>query len=149
MNLLETIEPILEAEPASAASDDLLVGMLEHCERQGIEPYGEQLDAFDAIAKGNSVVLNTPTGSGKSLAARCFEDLGFFCVDNLPVELIESFSGWVASRPGRRDRSAVVVDVRDEANLDALPPKGATLIVGVLPIKDGSQAQARVLAILP
>ncbi|MHC5005069.1 MAG: DEAD/DEAH box helicase, partial [Planctomycetota bacterium] len=61
--------PILESAPASAAGDDLLVGFLEHCERTGIEPYGEQLDAFDALAQGHSVVLNTPTGSGKSLVA--------------------------------------------------------------------------------
>jgi len=35
------------------------------------------------------------------------------------------------------------------ANLDALPPTGATLIVGVLPVQDGSQAQARIFALLP
>ena len=67
------------------------------------------------------VVITGISGSGKSLAARCFEDLGFFCVDNLPVELIGDFASWVASNPGRKDRSAAVVDVRDEANLDALP----------------------------
>lgn len=66
-------------------------------------------------------VITGISGSGKSLAARCFEDLGFFCVDNLPVELIEPFADWVVSHPERRDRSAAVVDVRDEANLDALP----------------------------
>lgn len=35
------------------------------------------------------------------------------------------------------------------ADLDTLPPTGATVIVGVLPVKDGSQAQTRVLALLP
>ncbi|MEM9539256.1 MAG: cyclase family protein [Cyanobacteria bacterium P01_E01_bin.42] len=39
--------------------------------------------------------------------------------------------------------------IENLANLDALPPIGATIIVGVLPVKDGSQAQARVLALLP
>ena len=39
--------------------------------------------------------------------------------------------------------------VENLANLDALPPKGASVIVGVLPVKEGSQAQARVLALLP
>ncbi len=39
--------------------------------------------------------------------------------------------------------------IENLANLDALPATGATVIVGVLPVKDGSQAQARVLALLP
>jgi len=39
--------------------------------------------------------------------------------------------------------------VENMANLDALPPTGATVVVGVLPVRDGSQAQARILALLP
>lgn len=39
--------------------------------------------------------------------------------------------------------------VENLANLDALPATGATIVVGVLPVKNGSQAQARVLAFLP
>ncbi|MBM3574038.1 MAG: cyclase family protein, partial [Alphaproteobacteria bacterium] len=39
--------------------------------------------------------------------------------------------------------------IENLANLDALPATGATVIVGVLPVRDGTQAQARVLALLP
>ncbi len=39
--------------------------------------------------------------------------------------------------------------IENMANLDALPARGATVVVGVLPVKDGSQAQARILALLP
>jgi kynurenine formamidase len=39
--------------------------------------------------------------------------------------------------------------IENMANLDALPSTGATVIVGVLPVQDGSQAQARILALLP
>lgn len=39
--------------------------------------------------------------------------------------------------------------IENMANLDALPAMGATVVVGVLPVKDGSQAQARILALLP
>lgn len=39
--------------------------------------------------------------------------------------------------------------IENLANLDALPATGATVVVGVLPVRDGSQAQARVLALLP
>ena len=34
------------------------------------------------------VIITGLSGSGKSLAARCLEDMNFFCVDNLPVNLI-------------------------------------------------------------
>jgi kynurenine formamidase len=39
--------------------------------------------------------------------------------------------------------------IENMANLDALPPTGATVMVGVLPVQDGSQAQARLFALLP
>ena len=39
--------------------------------------------------------------------------------------------------------------IENLANLDALPATGATVILGVLPIRDGTQAQARILAVLP
>jgi kynurenine formamidase len=39
--------------------------------------------------------------------------------------------------------------IENMANLDALPARGATVIVGVLPVREGTQAQARVLALLP
>lgn len=39
--------------------------------------------------------------------------------------------------------------IENLANLDALPATGATVVVGVLPVKEGSQAQARVIALLP
>ncbi len=39
--------------------------------------------------------------------------------------------------------------IENMANLDALPPTGATVVIGVLPVQDGTQAQARVLAFLP
>lgn len=39
--------------------------------------------------------------------------------------------------------------IENMANLDALPPKGATVVIGVLPVKAGTQAQARIIALLP
>ncbi len=39
--------------------------------------------------------------------------------------------------------------IENMANLDALPATGATVVVGVLPVKEGSQAQARIIALLP
>lgn len=60
---------ILPHIPESTEADDLLAAILEYCEERGLEPYDEQVDAFDAIAEDKNVVLNTPTGSGKSLVA--------------------------------------------------------------------------------
>ena len=39
--------------------------------------------------------------------------------------------------------------IENLANLDTLPPTGASVVVGVLPVQEGSQAQARVFALLP
>ena len=39
--------------------------------------------------------------------------------------------------------------IENMANLNALPPTGATVVIGVLPVRNGSQAQARIFALLP
>ena len=44
------------------------------------------------IFKNEYVALMGPSGSGKSTVLRAFEDMGFYCVDNLPVELIPIFA---------------------------------------------------------
>ena len=45
--------------------------------------------------------------------------------------------------------SAGKYQIENLANLDAMPATGATLVIGVLPVRDGTQAQARVLVLLP
>lgn len=58
------------------------------------------------------VIITGLSGAGKSQAMRAFEDLGFFCVDNLPPVLIPKFAELCAQTTGRVDRVAVVVDIR-------------------------------------
>ena len=60
------------------------------------------------------VVLTGLSGAGKSEAIRALEDLGYFCVDNLPTSLIPTFAD-LLDQGGRStvERAAVVVDVRD------------------------------------
>jgi UPF0042 nucleotide-binding protein len=67
------------------------------------------------------VVITGLSGSGKTLAIRAFEDMGFFCVDNLPVALIPVFAELCAR--SRRDipRAALVVDVREGRFLQEFP----------------------------
>jgi len=64
------------------------------------------------------VVLSGPSGAGKSTAIKALEDLGFFCVDNLPVTLLPKFMELLA-RGGEISRVAVVVDVREREFLKA------------------------------
>ncbi len=52
---------------------------------------------------------------------RAFEDLGFYCVDNLPVDLLPSFSEMYAQGSGELDRVALLVDAREGEKLQKLP----------------------------
>ncbi len=66
------------------------------------------------------VIITGMSGSGKASVLKAFEDLGYYCVDNLPVELITRFAEFaVRSRDTRR--TALVVDVREGAKLGKLP----------------------------
>ena len=58
------------------------------------------------------------SGAGKSQAIRCLEDLGFFCVDNLPPSLIPTFADLCAQSERRIDRVGLVMDVREGGFLD-------------------------------
>ena len=59
------------------------------------------------------VVITGLSGAGKSYAIKCFEDMGFFCVDNLPTTLIPTFADLVARADTKRGRVALGVDVRE------------------------------------
>ena len=64
-------------------------------------------------ASARFVILTGLSGAGKSQAIRALEDLGYFCVDNLPVLLLQSFAAGVESAGTTAQSSAVVADVRD------------------------------------
>lgn len=66
------------------------------------------------------VIITGMSGSGKASVLKAFEDLGYYCVDNLPVELIPSFAE-LAMQSGEIRRTALVVDVREGSKLDRLP----------------------------
>jgi len=66
------------------------------------------------------VIVTGQSGAGKSEAIHCFEDLGFFCVDNLPPALIPKFAELCLHSDGRVSRAAVVIDVRGGAFFDDL-----------------------------
>jgi len=57
------------------------------------------------------------SGAGKASALKTFEDLGYYCVDNLPVGLISNFADLVLDSL-EIQRAALVVDIREGARLD-------------------------------
>src|SRR5437867_3291407 len=75
------------------------------------------------VRKGSQpfIVLTGLSGSGKSQAIRALEDLGYFCVDNLPTTLIPTLAK-LSLRAGRDiDKVAIVVDVREGGFLSSFP----------------------------
>jgi UPF0042 nucleotide-binding protein len=66
------------------------------------------------------VIITGMSGSGKASVLKAFEDLGYYCVDNLPVQLIPRFAE-LAVQSGEIRRTALVVDVREGSRLDQLP----------------------------
>ena len=66
------------------------------------------------------IVLTGLSGSGKSQAIRALEDLGYFCVDNLPTTLIPTLAK-LSIRGGDIDKVAIVVDVREGNFLSSFP----------------------------
>ncbi len=64
------------------------------------------------------VIITGLSGAGKSETVRCFEDLGYFCVDNLPPVLIPKFAELCAQSDGRINKIALVVDIRGGSFFD-------------------------------
>ena len=58
------------------------------------------------------VIISGFSGAGKSLAMNVFEDAGYFCVDNLPAEMIRSLSELFQHRGSKVERACVVSDLR-------------------------------------
>ena len=56
------------------------------------------------------IIVSGRSGSGKTIALRVLEDLGFYCVDNLPIALLSTL---VQSVIAQYDRVAISIDVRN------------------------------------
>ncbi len=67
------------------------------------------------------VVITGLSGSGKSTALRALEDIGFFCVDNLPIVMLPKFLE-IQSDPAKMiSRVAMVMDLREQSFLEKYP----------------------------
>jgi len=66
------------------------------------------------------VIVSGLSGAGKSKAASFMEDLGFYCVDNMPADLIPQFASLCLATKGRYERVALVTDVRGSLTFEGL-----------------------------
>ena len=73
------------------------------------------------------VLITGISGSGKSVALHALEDAGYFCVDNLPPELLRDFIAVERARDGGARRVAIAADVRSAGSLPHLLPLIETL----------------------
>jgi RNase adapter protein RapZ len=76
--------------------------------------------AAGAVPKPELVIITGLSGSGKGSVLKALEDLGFYSVDNLPVELIPKFAELTRDNPSIQ-AAALVVDIREGAGLDRFP----------------------------
>lgn len=70
--------------------------------------------------KADLVVITGLSGSGKGSVLRALEDLGYYAVDNMPVDLIPKFAELIRDNPGIKS-AALVVDVREKEGLERFP----------------------------
>lgn len=70
------------------------------------------------MKRSHFVIITGLSGAGKSQAIKCFEDLGFFCVDNLPTTLIPKFAEICEQSRGRLKKVVLGIDIREGGFLD-------------------------------
>ena len=66
------------------------------------------------MAKLKIIIVSGLSGSGKSFAIKCLEDMGFFCVDNLPTALVPKFAELCAQSDKGITRAALGIDIREK-----------------------------------
>src|SRR5215469_524381 len=73
-----------------------------------------------SVPRPELVIITGLSGSGKGSVLRALEDLGYYSVDNMPVDLIPKFAELICENPGI-DSAALVVDVREREGLKRFP----------------------------
>ena len=68
------------------------------------------------------LIISGMSGAGKSQAADILEDMGYYCVDNMPLALLPRFAELCLASRGRYDHLALVTDVRERESVDGLLP---------------------------
>ncbi|MCI9105188.1 MAG: RNase adapter RapZ [Lachnospiraceae bacterium] len=66
------------------------------------------------------VIVTGMSGAGKTIALKILEDQGFYCVDNLPISLLEPFAKLAVQQPSGYERIALGIDIRSGQELPLL-----------------------------
>jgi UPF0042 nucleotide-binding protein len=85
-----------------------------------VEPRESHDDVTPASNLDDLVVITGFSGAGKSTALAVFEDAGYFCVDNLPAEMIRTLAELLMHQGSNVETAAIVSDVRGGAYFDGL-----------------------------
>ncbi|BFH10555.1 RNase adapter RapZ [Paenibacillus melissococcoides] len=78
------------------------------------------IDSTETAALAKLVIITGMSGAGKTIAVQSLEDLGFFCVDNLPPVLIPKFAELIEQSKGKIGKVALVIDLRGREFFTAL-----------------------------
>jgi UPF0042 nucleotide-binding protein len=113
-----------------------------------IYPLGRERVEVENMHGIEIVILTGLSGSGKSTAIRALEDLGFFCVDNLPPILLPKFIELCRASSGEISKVAMVMDVRERAFLKEYPAifeelKRKGQKIGIVFLESGDEALVR------
>lgn len=66
------------------------------------------------------VIVTGMSGAGKATAMKMMEDIGYFCIDNLPVPLVDKLMEFTESSAGERQKVAIGIDSRNGADLEEI-----------------------------
>jgi UPF0042 nucleotide-binding protein len=91
--------------------------------------------ATRARGDGHVVVISGLSGAGKSQASKLFEDLGYYCVDNLPPDLLDRFLALRDADPIRYRNVALVLDIRAGDPAPAIEQARAALLARSVPVQ--------------
>jgi len=90
------------------------------------KPRGGRRPKEKSTSKPELVAITGLSGSGKASVLKALEDLGFYSVDNLPVELIPKFAELIRDNPAVKS-AAIVVDIREGKGLSRFPEVFASI----------------------
>ncbi|SFG29266.1 RNase adapter RapZ [Oribacterium sp. WCC10] len=69
---------------------------------------------------GKLLIITGMSGAGKTIALKSLEDMGYYCVDNLPIPLVDKFAELIADGNGQISKAALGIDVRSGGDLPLL-----------------------------
>lgn len=79
------------------------------------------MNANENLERARLVLVTGVSGSGKSTAAKALEDVGYYCIDNLPLPLLRLFLADPVAQVGGQRKIAVVTDVRAHGFFEQMP----------------------------